>query len=58
MSIWNGIEIYPRVETNAAAIQLLQNIPSSIISDIMGGRLVGTTGLHPINRRAVSVCVL
>ncbi len=56
MSIWNGIEIHPRVEANAAAIQLLQDIPSSIISDIMGGRLVGTTGLRPINRSVVSVC--
>lgn len=38
------------------SIQLLQGIPSSIISDVMGGRLVGTTGLHPINRSVVSMC--
>ncbi len=38
------------------SIQLLQGIPSSIISDVMGDRLVGTTGLHPINRSTVSIC--
>jgi regulator of RNase E activity RraA len=56
MSIWNGIEIHPRVEASAAAIQSLQGIASSIISDVMGGRLVGTTALRPVNRSSVSVC--
>ena len=56
MSIWNGIEIRPGVQANAAAIRLLQGIPTSIISDVMGGRLVGTTALRPVNRSVVSVC--
>lgn len=30
-------------------------MPSSVIGDVMG-RLVGTTGLHPVNRSPVTVC--
>ncbi len=60
MSIWNGMEIHPRLKTAAtvtgAAIQMLQGLPSSVIGDVMGGRMVGTTGLSPVNRSVVSVC--
>jgi regulator of RNase E activity RraA len=56
MSIWNGIEIHPRTLTDAASVQQLAGLPSSVIGDVMGGRLVGTTGLFPINRSIVSVC--
>ena len=56
MSIWNGIEIYPRTHTDVAAAQLLQGLPSSVIGDVMGGRLIGTNLLSPINRTAVNVC--
>jgi len=51
----NGIFIHPRQEAFAEGIQALQGLPSSVISDVMG-RLVGTTGLHPVNRSPVSVC--
>jgi regulator of RNase E activity RraA len=56
MSIWNGIEIHPRMQAPTASVELLRGLPSSIIGDIMGGRLVGTTGLRPVNRSVVSVC--
>lgn len=51
----NGIFIHPRQEAFAEGVQALQGLPSSVISDVMG-RLVGTTGLHPVNRSQVSVC--
>jgi regulator of RNase E activity RraA len=50
-----GIEIHPSAPACAAAVQALQGLPSSVISDVMG-RLAGSTGLHPINRSPVSVC--
>ncbi len=56
MSIWNGIEIHPRIQAPTASVELLRGLPSSVIGDIMGGRLVGTTGLRSINRSVVSVC--
>jgi regulator of RNase E activity RraA len=56
MSIWNGIEIHPRMQAPTASVELLRGLPSSVIGDIMGGRLVGTTGLRPVNRSVVSVC--
>lgn len=56
MSIWNGIEIHPRMQAPTASVELLRGLPSSVIGDVMGGRLVGTTGLRPINRSVVSVC--
>jgi regulator of RNase E activity RraA len=51
----HGIEIHPRHEAFAEGVRALSGLPSSVISDVMG-RLVGTTGLHPVNRSAVSVC--
>lgn len=51
----NGIHINPRVEAFAPGVQVLNGLPSSVVGDAMG-RLVGTTGLHPVNRSSVSVC--
>ncbi len=56
MSILNDIYIQPRVGGDSAAIELLRGLPTSVIGDVMGGRLVGTTGLRPINRSSVSTC--
>lgn len=50
-----GISILPCAAHDPAAIAALGAFPSSILGDVMG-RLIGTTGLHPINRSAVSVC--
>lgn len=51
----HGIEIHPRHAAFAEGVRALSGLPSSVISDVMG-RLVGSTGLHPVNRSAVSVC--
>jgi regulator of RNase E activity RraA len=51
----NGITIKPRVEAFTAGIEALRGIQSSIIGDVMG-RLVGTTGLRPVNRSPVTAC--
>lgn len=56
MSILNGIHIQPRVSANTEAIAALRGLPTSVIGDVMGGRLVGTTALRPINRSSVSTC--
>jgi regulator of RNase E activity RraA len=56
MSILNGILIQPRVNANTVAIEALRGLPTSVIGDVMGGRLVGTTALRPINRSLVSTC--
>ena len=56
MSILNGIHIQPRVSANTAAIAALRGLPTSVIGDVMGGRLVGTTALRPVNRSLVSTC--
>lgn len=56
MSILNGILIQPRVSANTAGIEALRGLPTSVIGDVMGGRLVGTTALRPINRSLVSTC--
>lgn len=56
MSIFNGILIQPRVKANTEAVQALSGLPTSVIGDVMGGRLVGTTALRPINRSLVSTC--
>lgn len=50
-----AIQILPCAASNAAAVDALRAFPSSILSDVMG-RLVGTTGLHPVNRSAVTIC--
>lgn len=56
MSTFNGIVIQPRVNANTQAIQALRGLPTSVIGDVMGGRLVGTTALRPINRSLISTC--
>lgn len=56
MSAFNGIEIMPRVKENDAALEALRGLPTSMIGDVMGGRLVGTTALRPVNRSSVSTC--
>lgn len=56
MSILNGIIIEPRVPVDASAIDALRGLPTSVIGDVMGGRLVGTTALRPINRSPVTAC--
>jgi regulator of RNase E activity RraA len=56
MSLLNGFFIRPRVGGDAAAIAALAGLPTSVIGDVMGGRLVGTTALRPINRSAVVTC--
>jgi regulator of RNase E activity RraA len=56
MAVSNGIEIHPRVKEDAAALDALRGLPSSVIGDVMGGRLVGTTALRPVNRSSISTC--
>lgn len=56
MSILNGILIQPRVGGDTACIEALRGLPTSVIGDVMGGRLIGTTALRPINRSLVSTC--
>lgn len=56
MSILNGIHIQPRVSANTEAIAALRGLPTSVIGDVMGGRLIGTTALRPVNRSLVSTC--
>jgi regulator of RNase E activity RraA len=51
----SGIEIHPRKNLARAHINAFTGLPTSVVSDV-GGRLLGTTGLHPINRSAVTVC--
>jgi regulator of RNase E activity RraA len=51
----SSIVIQARVAAFSAGISALQGLPSSVIGDVMG-RLVGTTGLHPVNRSPVAVC--
>lgn len=56
MSILHGIEIRVRVAAPATAVDVLRGLPTSVIGDVMGGRLVGTTALRPVNRSHVSAC--
>jgi regulator of RNase E activity RraA len=56
MSIFNGIDIRPRVAGEAAGIDALRGLPTSVIGDVMGGRIVGTTALRPVNRSPITVC--
>jgi regulator of RNase E activity RraA len=51
----SGISIKPCVSRDDAAVAALSDLPSSVISDVMG-RLVGTSGLHQINRTNLMVC--
>ncbi|MFC5523257.1 RraA family protein [Polaromonas jejuensis] len=51
----NGIAIEARRDAFVPGIEALRGMPSSVIGDVMG-RLVGTTGLHPVNRTPVTMC--
>ncbi len=51
----SGIEIHPRKNLAAPYIKALAGLPTSVVSDVVG-RLLGTTGLRPVNRSAVTVC--
>lgn len=56
MTIFHGIELNPRVPGDVAAADALRGLPTSVIGDVMGGRLVGTTALRPVNRSAITAC--
>ncbi|ROZ78043.1 RraA family protein [Ramlibacter sp. WS9] len=56
MSVFNGIEINARVKEDAAAVEALRGLPTSVIGDVMGGRLIGTTALRLVNRSSASTC--
>jgi regulator of RNase E activity RraA len=51
----HGIVIESRRTAFAPGIEALRGMPSSVIGDVMG-RLVGSTGLRPVNRTPVTVC--
>lgn len=51
----NGIVIEGRRDAFVPGIEALRGMPSSVIGDVMG-RLVGSTGLRPVNRSPVTVC--
>jgi regulator of RNase E activity RraA len=56
MTTLHEIIIAPRVTADQQAIELLRGLPSSIIGDVLGGRLIGTTALRPVNRSSIYVC--
>lgn len=56
MTQLNGILIQQRVAADSRAIEALLGLPTSVIGDVMGGRLIGTTALRPVNRSPVTVC--
>ena len=56
MSYMNGFEIHPHPTTPASAVQLLSGYATSIVSDVMGGRLVGSSDLRPVHRSVLSAC--
>ena len=56
MSYLSGFEIHPHPNTPASAVQALAGFATSIVSDIMGGRLVGTTDLRPVHRSVLTAC--
>lgn len=56
MTMMNGIFIQHRVSADAHAIESLRGLPTSVIGDVMGGRLIGTTALRPVNRSPVAAC--
>ena len=56
MSYMNGFEIHPHSTTPASAVQLLSGYATSIVSDVMGGRLVGSSDLRPVHRSVLSAC--
>lgn len=50
-----GIIVKPRVAPYVAGVEALRKLSASVVSDVTG-RMVGTVGLHPVNRSPVSVC--
>ena len=56
MTIFNGIDIRARVAGHTVGITALRGLPTSGIGDVMGGRIVGTTALRPVNRSPVAIC--
>jgi regulator of RNase E activity RraA len=56
MSHIDGFSIYPHANNDSAHANALRGIASSIVSDVMGARLIGTSGLRPINRSSVQTC--
>jgi len=50
-----GITVKPRVAPYVAGVEALSKLSASVVSDVTG-RMVGTVGLHPVNRSPVSVC--
>lgn len=56
MAIFIGIEIHPRADGHAPGIEALRGLPTSVLGDVMGGRLVGTTALRPVNRSPINAC--
>ena len=56
MSMSSAIVIHPRAAASSKAINALRDLPTSVIGDVMGGRLIGTTALRSVNRSSVKVC--
>jgi regulator of RNase E activity RraA len=56
MSFLSGIEIHPHPQTPAATVQALSGFATSIVSDIMGGRLIGSSDLRPVHRSVLMAC--
>lgn len=56
MSYLSGFEIHPHPNTPASAVQSLAGFATSIVSDIMGGRLVGSSDLRPVHRSVLTAC--
>lgn len=56
MSYWSGFEIHPHPTTPASAVQSLAGFATSIVSDIMGGRLIGSSELRPVHRSVLTAC--
>ncbi len=56
MSRMDGFEIHPHPQTPDSAVQALAGFPTSIVSDVMGGRLVGSADLRPIHRSSMTAC--
>ena len=45
MTVFNGFDIRPRVPQCPGAVDALRGLPTSVIGDVLGGRMIGTTGL-------------
>lgn len=56
MTVFNGFDIRPRVPQCPGAVDALRGLPTSVIGDVLGGRMIGTTGLRQVNRSAIGVC--